>query len=63
MVRPLAYIHGRRQGESSTNKYGKYKGSVRILTKPKPQYTQITQYRRDIVILQLQQQQSCSPKI
>ena len=35
----------------------------RILTKSKPQYTQITQYKRDIVILQLQQQQSCSPKI
>ena len=29
VVRPLAYIHRReRQGESSTNKYGKYKGGM-----------------------------------
>ena len=32
MVRPLAYIHGRRQGESVTNKYGEYKGGVEPLT-------------------------------
>ena len=28
VVRPLVYIHGQRQGESSTNKYEKYKGGV-----------------------------------
>ena len=28
VVWPLAYIHGRRQRESSTNKYEKYKGGV-----------------------------------
>ena len=34
VVRPLAYIHGRRQGESVTNKYGEYKGGVEPLTNP-----------------------------
>ena len=28
VVRPLVYIRGQRQGESSTNKYEKYKGGV-----------------------------------
>ena len=36
VVRPLAYIHGRRQGESFTNKYGEYKGGVEPLTNPNP---------------------------
>ena len=28
VVRPLAYIHRRQQGESFTNKYGEYKSGV-----------------------------------
>ena len=28
VVRPLAYIHGRQQGESFTNKHGEYKSGV-----------------------------------
>ena len=28
VVWPLAYIHRRRQGESSTSKYGKYRGGM-----------------------------------
>ena len=36
VVWPLAYIHGRRQGENVTNKYGEYKGGVEPLTNPNP---------------------------
>ena len=65
VVRPLAYIHRReRQGESSTNKYGKYKGGMTEFSQnPNPNTPKLLNIKRDIVILQLQQQQSCSPKI